>query len=295
MTGFPERLHERIARLDTRVCLGIDPRPELHPSTHPENHGGDPARVARAVVTYFRSILEATQDLIACAKLQSAFFEAMGIPGLIAMAQLIADCRRLSVPAILDAKRGDIGSTARAYASAYLGEGVFGSDALTVNPLLGFDSLEPFIEAATTNGRGLFVLVKTSNPGSGDLQDLTLETGQSFYMELAKGLRSLAMRHLDESGFSPIGAVVGGTFPGALMKVRNLLPTSLLLVPGFGTQGADPSDIAAAFLQDGLGAVVNSGRSLTYLTEDIDYTDLAWQATHEMRSALNATIEGRSH
>ena len=132
------------------MCLGIDPRPTQHPSTNPANHDGDPAQVARAVVNYFRAILEETEDLIACVKLQIAFFEGMGVSGHIALAQLLADCRSLGIPTILDAKRGDIGSTAEAYAGAYLADGVFSSDALTVNPYLGFDSLDPFVSSAVS-------------------------------------------------------------------------------------------------------------------------------------------------
>ena len=141
MKSFSERLHERIKQNNSRVCLGIDPRPKDHPFTHPEKYQNDPAQVAKAVVTYFRNIIETTQDLVACYKPQSAFFEAMGIPGTIALAQIIADIKSLNIPVILDAKRGDMGSTSEAYAEAYLGSGVLSSDALTVNPYLGMDGL----------------------------------------------------------------------------------------------------------------------------------------------------------
>jgi orotidine-5'-phosphate decarboxylase len=287
---FVDRLQDRIDRLDTRVCLGIDPRPTQHQSTDPATHGDDPARVARAVVSYFRTILEETEQLIACAKLQSAFFEGMGISGQIALAQLLADCRSLGIPVILDAKRGDIGPTAEAYAAAYLDDGVFSSDALTVNPYLGFDSLEPFIKLAVKNGRGLFVLVKTSNPGSRDLQDLPLASGKPVYRQLAEELHKLTARYATGETFSPIGAVVGGTFPDILAEIRGVLPKSLLLVPGFGTQGAGPKAVSAAFLSGGQGAVVSSSRSLTYHNERGDFWIQAREATVAMRDALNHEI-----
>lgn len=274
---------------NSRVCLGIDPRPEAHPATHPGAHEGDPAQVAKAVVSYFRGILEATQDLIACVKLQSAFFERLGIPGLISMAQLLADARELGIPAILDAKRGDIHSTAQAYAEAYLDHGVFAADALTVNPYLGMDSLEPFIAAAQANGRGLFVLVKTSNPGSKDVQDLQLHDGSLLFEHLAYRLADRA-RALSASGYTLLGAVVGATYWQELEHLRELLPQSFLLVPGYGAQGGSADEVAAAFDEDGLGALINSSRALTYLTTGPDYAERAREATAEMRTALNRAI-----
>ena len=295
---FAERLHERIAQTNSRVCLGIDPRPEAHPATHPEQFGGDPAQVARAVIGYFRDIMEATQELLACVKPQSAFFEALGIPGLVALAQLIADAKALELPVILDAKRGDIGSTAQAYADAYLKEGVFSVDALTVNPYLGMDALEPFITAAVQNDRGLFVLVKTSNKGSGDFQNVESSEGMFLYDHVAYKLAEKS-RELGEgpnatspgtTTYSPVGAVVGATYWQELEHLREVLPQSLLLVPGYGAQGATADDVAAAFDEDGFGAVVNSSRGLCYVTQGDDYAATAQAATQAMRDAINRGI-----
>lgn len=291
MDSFSNRLQQRIRTLDTRVCLGIDPRPERHPSTHPDTHGNDPATVARAVVTYFRETLETTAELVACVKLQSAFFERLGIPGLIAMAQLLADVKNLGIPVILDAKRGDIGETAGAYADAYLGEGVFNADALTVNPYLGRDALAPFAKAATERGRAIFVLVKTSNPGSADLQDLDVSgTRRPLWQHTADLVAGLAREHASEAGFGPVGAVVGGTHPNDLATARRMLPHSLFLVPGFGAQGASANDVVAAFTTEGLGAVVNASRSLTYVTSAGDFADAAATAARTMRDDINAAI-----
>jgi orotidine-5'-phosphate decarboxylase len=290
MSTFSERLNARIEKTNSRICLGIDPRPKDHPSTHPDNHDNDPAQTARAVVTYFRNIIEATQDIVACYKPQSAFFEAMGIPGLIALAQIIADVKALDIPVILDAKRGDMASTAEAYAEAYLGQGVFSSDALTVNPYLGMEALEPFITTAQKNERGVFVLVKTSNPGSSDFQDLETREGIYLYDEVAYRLQERSKALVGKDGFSPVGVVVGATHPEQLESLRDVLPNSIFLVPGYGSQGAIADDVVGAFDEDALGAIVNASRSLTYITKEADYTNASRAAALEMQRAINEAL-----
>ena len=275
---------------DSRVCLGIDPRPEAHPLTHPDRFENDPAQLAKAVVQYFRAIIEATEDLIACAKLQAAFFEAMGIPGLIAMAQLLVDLRTRDIPVVLDAKRGDIGSTAEAYARAYLGEGVFGADALTVNPYLGMDSLEPFIKRAAKDARGVFVLVNTSNPGSRDFQDVRGEDGRALFERVAARVTAYAKALAGAGGYSPLGAVVGATHPPERVeRLRELLPYSVLLMPGYGAQGGAAENLAAAFDRDGIVAMVSASRSLTYTGEG-DHAANSRAAVVAMRDEINAVI-----
>ena len=287
---FAERLFDRINNTNSRVCLGIDPRPGAHPLTHPARFEGDPAQVARAVVHYFQAIIQATQGSVACYKLQSGFFEALGVPGLIALAQLIADVRARGIPVILDAKRGDIGATAAAYAQSYLGNGVFASDALTVNPYLGEDGLEPFVTQSVSADRGMFVLVKTSNPGSVDLQDARLESGERVFERVAALVTRLAEPHRGASGYAPVGAVVGATYPAELGALRARLPYSVLLVPGYGAQGGSAEDVAAAFDQDGLGAVVSSSRALTYLTQEADFAERSRAAVAEMNAALDGAL-----
>lgn len=287
---FSDRLFDRIQETGSRVCLGIDPRPEAHPLTHPERFDGDPAQVARAVVHYFQAIIEATQGVVACYKLQSAFFEVLGIPGLIALAQLVADVRARGIPVILDAKRGDIGSTAEAYARSYLAQGVFASDALTVNPYLGEDSLEPFVTQAVRADRGLFVLVKTSNPGSKDVQDVLLEGGERLFEHTAALVTRLAEPHRGASGYAPVGAVVGATHPEALKKLRGQLPYSILLVPGYGAQGGGAEGVAGAFDKDRLGAVVSSSRALSYTTQEADFAERAREAAVAMNRDINSVL-----
>jgi orotidine-5'-phosphate decarboxylase len=293
---FAERLHARVEATGSVVCLGVDPRPERHPSTHPDRHGGDPAKVARSVAGYFRDLIAAAAEHLACVKVQSAFFERLGIPGLIAMAQVLADVRELGLPVILDAKRGDIGSTAEAYADAYLTGGVFAADALTVQPYLGMDAIEPFVAAAERGHRGVFVLVRTSNPGGADLQDLALAHAGTGALTVADRLADLLTERardlgVDARGYGPLGAVVGGTVPGRLAELRRRLPHAVLLVPGFGAQGAGPADVAAAFDPDGFGAIVSASRSLTYLDGDDPPAEAARAAAamkHDLRAAIDA-------
>lgn len=282
---FPDRLHDRIRATGSRVCLGLDPRPEAHPLTHPERHPS-PAAVADAVRRGMTEILEATHARLACCKPQLAFFEALGLPGLEALAAILERARALDLPVVLDGKRGDIGSTAEAYATAYLGDGAFAADALTVNPFLGLDTLEPFLSAASSRERGVYVLVRTSNPGSGDLQGRPLADGRRVYQALADALAERAETlPAGRGGYTVLGAVVGATRPEALAELRQRLPRAPLLVPGYGAQGGSATDVAAAFDADGLGAVISASRSLTSVGGD---TVRAW--AERAAAALEAMI-----
>ncbi|HEX7039214.1 MAG TPA: orotidine-5'-phosphate decarboxylase [Trueperaceae bacterium] len=262
---YSRRVTERQARLGTRVCLGLDPRPAAHPLTDPARLGAssprDP-RVVTAVGRYLAAVLEATADLIAACKPQAAFFEALGPAGSGLLAEVVALARDLGVPVVLDAKRGDIGTTAEAYAEAYLGDGPLAADALTVSPYLGLDTLEPFLAAAVRGGRGLYVLVRTSNPGSRDLQGLALAGGGTVASRLAARLADMAAgMDADEDGYTALGAVAAA--PEDLAELRAALPRSPLLVPGYGAQGARGADVVDAFDARGHGALVSASRSLT--------------------------------
>jgi orotidine-5'-phosphate decarboxylase len=291
---FTRTLHERVIELDTRVCLGIDPRPGLHAGA------ASPDSAAEAVAEYFEHVLDATHDLIACCKPQSAFFEAMGLAGIEALERLMARARSLGVPVLLDAKRGDIATTAEAYAAAYLGDGRLAADALTINGYLGMDSLEPFITRATVTGRGVFVLLKTSNPGSVDIQDLDLASGVKLYQHLAGLLRTRAASlPSDPHGYTPLGVVVGATHATHLAELRHALPSSVILVPGYGAQGGSAADVAAAFDAAGAGAVVSASRSLTYpggmsaVVADAASGSAARAATLTMRDDINRALARR--
>ncbi|MCS7069372.1 MAG: orotidine-5'-phosphate decarboxylase [Meiothermus sp.] len=205
------------------LVLGVDPRPGLH--------GQAPLAHIRR---YTLELMEALAESVGAVKFQAAFFEAMGPEGFALMHELIVGARVLSLPVIVDAKRGDIGSTAEAYAEAYLK--TYPGSALTVNPYLGSDALEPFFKAAQQSGGAVFVLVKTSNPGSGLFQDVPLASGGALYLAVADYLAAEAERQR-VGGWSRVAAVVGATYPEQVGEVRRRLPHSLLLLPGLGAQG----------------------------------------------------------
>ncbi|MFM8577818.1 MAG: orotidine-5'-phosphate decarboxylase, partial [Planctomycetaceae bacterium] len=204
-----------------------------------------------------------------------ACFEALGPYGMTALAEIIHHAHSHNLVVLADGKRGDIGSTAEAYAAGWLG-GPWAADALTVNPYLGLDSREPFVQAASHRGCGIFVLVKTSNPGSRDYQDLDVG-GRPLHAHVAAGVESLAARTADESGDGCVGAVVGATWPEQLEHLRSVRPHSWILVPGFGRQGGRATDVARVFDDDGLGAIFVSARDVIFA-----------HARPEMNAGLNA-------
>lgn len=289
--NFADRLLERTAACSS-LCVGIDPNFGLMPaSLWPDDDR--PATVHRALLRFCQEVIAAVQEQAAVVKFQSAFFEACGAAGVAALAESIAVAKAAGLLVIVDAKRGDIGSTASAYAQAYLGGGgmlangvrlhsdLLG-DALTVNPFLGEDTLEPLIEAAADHGCGLFILVKTSNPGSGRWQDATLRPPQdniaantadantaiSFSDALAAMVARLGQPLIGHSGYSSIGAVVGATYPDQARQLRTLMPHTPFLIPGLGAQGGSMADALAGFGRDDnnrpTGAIVSASRQITY-------------------------------
>jgi orotidine-5'-phosphate decarboxylase len=268
---FVERLFGAIRRVENPVVVGIDPRPEDLPSgfldRFPENRQG----VADAVHRFGCDVIDVVAPLVAAVKFQSAFYEAYGPPGVAAL-HATAECARdKGLIVIVDVKRNDIGTTAEAYARGYLGKVPIGgayepswhADAVTVNPYLGSDGVLPFVRIAARERKGVFVLVRTSNVSAGEFQDL-VAGGQPLYRHVADRLRQWAAPYMDQSGYSLVGAVVGATSPRQLAELRQALPGVLFLVPGYGTQGAISHDVAAAFDENGFGALINSSRGLTF-------------------------------
>lgn len=289
MPTFSAQLHKRVLDKQSRVCLGIDPRPHAANLTHQ-----DPS----SITDYFRAIIEAAAPHIVAIKPQIAFFEALGKVGLASLDRIIAAARNVGVSVVMDAKRGDIGSTAEAYAEAFLTPNArFHSDALTVNPYLGMDTLEPFIEACEDHARGIFVLVRTSNPGSALLQDQRLENGRTVAEEVAYHLavraKSLAA---DTHGYTSVGAVIGATHPELIATFRSLLPQAIFLIPGVGAQGGSAAELTPAFDANGFGALVNASRSLTYTAAQCSaktFTEvgtLAKEAAATLQAELNEAI-----
>lgn len=271
-TPFSDRLADAIRRKGTPLCVGFDPRWESLPKAIRGQHDATSLDgIAAAYMTFCFRVLELVGSKIAVIKPQSAFFEACGPPGLLVLQEVIQFAKELGLIVILDSKRGDIASTAAAYAdAAFAGTVVNGkpipvwsADALTVNPYLGRDAVEPFIASAATSGRGLFVLVRTSNAGAGQFQDLDC-SGRKLYQHVAAAVNEWNRPTIRTCGLGDIGAVVGATSPAELASLRKEMPEVWFLVPGYGAQGGTAKDVAAAFRPDGLGAIVNSSRGITF-------------------------------
>jgi orotidine-5'-phosphate decarboxylase len=234
---------------------------------------GDWPQRAAAYNRFCRGVIDVVAPLVPAVKPQAAFFEELGPAGAAALADVIGYARASGLLVVLDGKRNDIGSTAEAYARGYLSaDGPWRADALTVNPYMGDDSLLPFIETARANGGGVFVLVKTSNPGGAQFQDL-MAAHKPIYRHVALHVAKLAATDAGESGFGTTGAVVGATYPEQLAELRELMEQSWLLIPGYGSQGGTARDVAAGFRPDGLGAIVNNSRGIIFAHARPEYKD----------------------
>lgn len=295
-TPFFQRLGQSIVLKKTPLVVGLDPRvsqlpDELKPAT------AAPNQISQAYEAFCFQIIDVVSELVPAVKIQAAFFEQLGVDGMVSMGRIVDRAKQAGLLVIMDAKRGDIGSTAIAYAQGYLGEkprSPWGCDALTVNPYLGADTLQPFVNTAVENDAGIFILVKTSNPGSATLQDQTVE-GQPLYRLVAQQVQNLAMQTIGKGitgvDYGVAGAVVGATYPQQLAELRSLMPNSFFLIPGFGAQGGTAADIAAGFDERGLGAIVNSSRGIIFAHENPRYRSAAsWTAAIE-RATLDAIAE----
>jgi len=280
---FIERLIAAQRSKHTIAILGVDP--QLDSKTA---RGLPPGYT---LARFCCEIVEACAPHIAAIKPQLAFFEARGLDGMRALADVLAFARSLDLVTIADAKRGDIGTTSAAYAEAFLGDGDFACDAITINPYLGSDALAPFV-ARVRAGRGLFVLVKTSNPSSGEFQDLDAPH-RPLWEAVAERVHGWGSDFVGADGLTPVGAVVGATYPDHARRARELMPDSVVLVPGYGAQGASADDAVVTARADGLGAIVNASRSLmyAYLKASGEAPGVAAAAAAlSMREALNQAL-----
>lgn len=262
--SFSARLVDRVDEVSSVLCLGLDPRPPF-PDACTRGLAAGRAGQARAIERYCLGALEAAADVAAAVKPQVALFEVLGGYGLTALERVCAAARELGVPVIADGKRGDIPSTAAAYAAAWLrprGDEPPLADALTVSPYLGPDSLEPFLAACDDVERGVYVLVRTSNPGSAALQELALADGGQVWQRVAALVAKAGADRVDACGLAPVGAVVGLTQPEALARARELMPHAPLLIPGLGAQGGDPRAAEPAFRPHPAGGLVVVARSV---------------------------------
>ena len=303
MTIFGERLLSSVRRCRTPVLVGLDPRRDQLPPALKPAADADLRAVATAYAQFCRGVIDVVASNVPAVKPQAAFFEQLGAPGMVALAEVIAYAREKGLVVILDGKRNDIGSTAAAYADAYLGqESPWAADALTVNPYLGSDSLEPFVEVARQRAAGIFVLVKTSNPGSHLLQDLVTQE-QTIYQRVGEVVEQLADQTREGAAYGSVGAVVGATYPEQLAELRQSMAHTWLLVPGFGAQGGSAADVSGAFDDHGWGAIINSSRAIIFAHHRAPYQERYgtrdWQrcvdeATRDMVQQLAAeTPAGR--
>ena len=271
MGHFADRLCDAVAEKDAPCVVGLDPVLEYIPDDFVRacdlSREGDVEERARLIEAYCAMTLEAVHDLVPVIKPQIAYFELYGSAGMRALESCIEMARSLGLLVLLDAKRGDIGSTSEAYAQAYLAKKPprpYEVDALTVSPYLGSDSLAPFVDVALANEKGLFVLVRTSNPGADYVQAPATDSGRALFEVVADMVSAENERAIGASGFGSVGAVVGATQPAAALKLRARLPRSLFLVPGFGAQGGSLDTVRACFTEGGRGAIVNSARAIMY-------------------------------
>jgi orotidine-5'-phosphate decarboxylase len=304
MEHFADRLTAAIRAKGNALCVGLDPRWDSLPSKLQARYAdGTLEGVARAYEEFGARIIDIVAPLVPIIKPQSAFFEACGPAGLATLQRLVRRARNSGLITILDAKRNDIASTAAAYAdAAFAGVTVAGrlhpvwdADALTVNPYLGRDAVEPFLESARRAGRGVFVVVRTSNPGAGQFQDLRCD-GRPLYLHVALAVRAWTRENIGRSGFGDVAAVVGATRPAELAAVREIVPEAYLLVPGLGAQGAAAAQTAAAFRDDGTGAIINSSRAITYafVSSEPEWEAKVVEATRATITELaQATLMGR--
>jgi orotidine-5'-phosphate decarboxylase len=292
-----DRLCQAIARRNSAVCVGLDPRGEQLPASLRCDRGALPTTIADTYREFCTGIIDAVADLVPVVKPQAAFFEQLGPAGMVALGQVVNHALAAGLLVIMDGKRNDIGSTAEAYADAYLGAAsAWRCDSLTVSPYLGDDSLQPFVDACDRTASGVFVLVKTSNPGGGFLQD-QIAGDAAIYRHVARWVTHTNASRLGIHGYGPVGAVVGATYPAQLAELRAEMPGTIILIPGFGAQGGAAQDVAGGFDQRGTGAIVNNSRHIIFAYQRKEYAETfgpaRWQdaaraATEQMNEQLNA-------
>ena len=305
------KLIEKIQKINAPIVVGLDPMMNYIPKHIQEaafkEFGETLEGAAEAVWQYNKGIVDATCDLIPAVKPQIAMYEQFGIPGLMAYKRTVDYCKSKDLVVIGDIKRGDIGSTSAAYAVGHLGKVQVGSktyagfdeDFATVNPYLGSDGVKPFIEVCKEEKKGIFVLVKTSNPSSGEFQDRIIE-GRPLYEWVGEMVAKWGEDHMGDS-YSYVGAVVGATYPEMGKVLRKLMPKTFILVPGYGAQGGKGKDLVHFFNEDGLGAIVNSSRGIiaAYKQEkyaqfgEEGYADAARQAVKDMIADISGALENR--
>lgn len=310
MSNFTDELQAAIDKKKSFVCVGLDPRLNRIPGHIQQRvvteYGHTREAVGRIILEFNRGIIDAVAEYVPVVKPQVAFYEQYGHHGIKAYEETIKYAQKKGLLVIADAKRNDIGSTAKAYADGYLGEIDFwgepklgfGADALTVNGYLGIDGIQPFIDACNRYDKGIFILVRTSNPSAGDLQDLTV-SGEKLYEVMAELVDLWGEAAQGNNGYSAIGAVVGATYPQEAQELRDIMDKGYFLVPGYGAQGAGAKEVIPAFNDDGYGAIVNSARGIIFAYQREPFKDkfsskqykkATEAAVKEMKQDINETL-----
>ncbi|MBQ8181454.1 MAG: orotidine-5'-phosphate decarboxylase [Ruminococcus sp.] len=291
-----DRLIEKIIEMKNPTVVGLDPRPEYVPEfimrRYQESDGWTMKAVSKAIFDFNQAIIDEIHDIVPAIKPQAAYYEMFGHYGIRTLEKTIRYAKLNGMFVITDGKRNDIGATMEAYASAHIGTvnicdtevEPFGADALTVNGYLGTDGIDPLLKYCRERDKGIYVLVKTSNPSSGELQDLRLEDGTPVYAKMGDMCEKWGADTIGKYGYSAVGAVVGATYPEQLTELRKRLPHTMFLVPGYGAQGGGAEGLKGGFDENGLGAIVNSSRAVmcAYKKEGCDERDFAKAARREV-------------
>ncbi len=307
-SNFGDRLIRQIGIKKSFVVVGLDPQPEMMPKSLITKTSMKQVLafedLAEAVWRFNQELISAIAPYAVAVKPQIAFYQSLGWQGLRVFAKTIEYSKKQGLMVVADAKCNDIGSTAKAYAQSFLGlsqvfgydlPSAFDADAVTVNPYLGRDGIEPFVQAAESQAKGIFVLVRTSNPSAGDIQDLTTPDG-CVYQVVGRMVHESGQSKKGSSGYSLVGSVVGATYPDEALSLRQIMPSSFFLVPGYGAQGATVKDVLPCFNPDGLGAIVSASRSIIYAFRgsekmaEKDFAKSASLAARKMRDEINSAV-----
>lgn len=265
-----DKLIEKIKSTNNPTVIGLDPRYDMIPNCIKEKYSTNIEGACKSILEFNKNLIDSTYDIIPAVKPQIAFYEMLGVEGIKTFQETCKYAKQKGMIVIADIKRGDIGSTAQGYSNAFLGktqigekeEAIFDVDFVTVNPYLGIDGIKPFIEDCKKYNKGIFILTKTSNKSSGELQDLKTQEGKEIYEKVAELIEEWGRELIGENGYSSIAAVVGATYKEQLEQIRKIAPHTYFLIPGYGAQGGKAEDIALGFDKNGLGGIVNASRSL---------------------------------
>ncbi len=295
----------KIIEMNSPVVAGLDPKLDYVPE-HVRNEvfgefGVNAKGAAEALYRFNVALIDELCEVVPAVKPQAAYYEMYGLDGLEALYKTVSYAKKKGMYVILDGKRGDIGSTAEAYSAGWLGKTKIGdsevsmseADCLTVNPYLGSDGILPFVNDCKKHDKGIFALVKTSNPSSGEIQDLVVD-GKTIYERMAELVDTWGADNVGKYGYSAVGAVVGATYPEQAKKLRANMKHTYFLVPGYGAQGAGAADVAVSFDKEGLGAIVNSSRAIMCAYkktgDEINFAKAAKDEAYNMAKAINAAI-----